>query len=130
MDTNGVIKVADFGLSAKIYTSAYYRQTETNTIVKLPVRWMPPESITDGIFTEKSDIVSEITTAGMQHPSPLIISCDTSISLQWSFGVTCWEVFTGGQIPYSGISPIALLQLLQNGERLSKPINPACSNEM
>ena len=72
MDANGVIKVADFGLSAKIYTSAYYRQTETDTAVKLPVRWMPPESITDGIFTEKSDIVSEITTAGMQHPSPLI----------------------------------------------------------
>ena len=92
MDANGVIKVADFGLSAKIYTSAYYRQTETDTAVKLPVRWMPPESITDGIFTEKSDIVSEITTAGMQHPSPLIISWDTSISI----AVVIWSDMLGG----------------------------------
>jgi len=58
MDINGVIKVADFGLSEDIYTSTYYRQRKTNTTVKLPMRWMPPESITDGIFTEKSDIVS------------------------------------------------------------------------
>ena len=50
--------------------------------------------------------------------------------LQWSYGVTCWEVFTGGQIPYSGISPVALLQLLRNSERLNKPMNPACSDEM
>ena len=58
MDVNGVIKVADFGLSEDIYTSTYYRQRKTDTTAKLPMRWMPPESITDGIFTEKSDIVS------------------------------------------------------------------------
>jgi len=39
-------------------------------------------------------------------------------------------VFTGGQIPYGGISTAALLQFLHNGERLNKPINPACSDEM
>lgn len=50
--------------------------------------------------------------------------------MQWSFGVTSWEVFTGGTIPYGGISPLALLQLLQDGERLSKPRNSACTDEM
>ena len=58
MDVNGVIKVADFGLSEDIYTNTYYRQRKTDTTVKLPMRWMPPESIADGVFTEKSDIVS------------------------------------------------------------------------
>ena len=58
MDANGVIKVGDFGFSEEIYTSNYYRQKKSDTDVKLPVRWMPPESITAGVFTEKSDVVS------------------------------------------------------------------------
>ena len=63
MDVNGVIKVADCGLSEDLYTSTYYRQ-KTDTTVKLPMRWMPPESIRDGIFTEKSDIVSANAAGG------------------------------------------------------------------
>jgi len=65
MDVNGVIKVADFGLSEDIYTSTYYRHRKTDTTVKLPMRWMAPESITDGIFTEKSDIVSANAAGGL-----------------------------------------------------------------
>ena len=58
MDAGGAIKVADFGLSEDIYTSTYYRQKKSDTAVKLPLRWMAPESIEGGIFTEKSDVVS------------------------------------------------------------------------
>jgi len=129
MDASGIIKVADFGLSEDIYTSTYYRQKKGDTAVKLPVKWMPPESIADGIFTEKSDIVNATYQEWrMKH----LVICDTVLQylMQWSFGVTCWEVFTGGHIPYSGVSPVALLQLLCNGERLKKPMNPACSDEM
>ena len=128
MDAGGVIKVADFGLSEDIYTSNYYQQKKTDTKVKLPVKWMPPESIADGIFTEKSDVVS--TTSGMQHARSVSDKCILHFSMQWSFGVTCWEIFTGGQIPYGGIHPVALFQLLHDGERLNKPTNPACSDEM
>ena len=57
-----MIKVADFGLSEDIYARNYFRQTgrveEGETPVKLPVRWMALESLNDGIFTEKSDVVS------------------------------------------------------------------------
>jgi len=60
MDANGAIKVGDFGFSEDIYTSSYYRQKKSDTDVKLPVRWMAPESITVGVFTEKSDIVSAV----------------------------------------------------------------------
>jgi len=49
MDASGIIQVADFGLSEEIYTSTYYQQKKTDTAVKLPVKWMPPESVVDGI---------------------------------------------------------------------------------
>ena len=55
-----MIKVADFGLSEDIYARHYFRQGpegEGGSPVKLPVRWMAIESLNDGIFTEKTDVV-------------------------------------------------------------------------
>ena len=51
-------------------------------------------------------------------------------SLQWSYGVTCWELFTGGKIPYPGVDPVSLPSLLESGHRLDKPKNAACSEKM
>ena len=59
LDFNFVIKIADFGLSENLYTKTYFRQDSSNEAVKLPVKWMPLESLTDGIFSEKSDVVSK-----------------------------------------------------------------------
>ena len=50
--------------------------------------------------------------------------------LQWAFGVTCWEVFNGGKNPYPGMNPYTVAQMIDSGERLQKPINTACSEEM
>ena len=50
--------------------------------------------------------------------------------LQWSFGVTCWEVFNVGRIPYPGVNPFSLIKFLEEGKRLDKPSNAACSDEM
>jgi len=66
MDASGMIKVADFGLSVDVYTSTYYRRRKSDTAVKLPVKWMAPESTIDGIFTEKSDVVSTTNKGEMQ----------------------------------------------------------------
>ena len=65
------------------------------------------------------------------HIEQSYLPCIASIShLQWSYGVTCWELFTGGKIPYPGVDPISLSNHLENGHRLDKPNNAACSEEM
>jgi len=43
----------DFGMARDIYQTDYYRK---DTQGMLPVRWMAPESLQDGIFTSPSDV--------------------------------------------------------------------------
>ena len=54
---NKVIKVADFGLAVNTGAKEYYRLTN-QTDIKLPLMWMAPESLSDYIFSEMSDVVS------------------------------------------------------------------------
>lgn len=46
--------VADFGLSRKIYDSNYYRQKDA---IRVPIKWMAIESLSESIYTTKSDVV-------------------------------------------------------------------------
>ena len=48
------IKIADFGLAKDIYSTEYYRVDKHTT---LPVKWMSIESLLDGYFDEKTDVV-------------------------------------------------------------------------
>ena len=57
IDFSGIIKVADFGLAEDMYASGYFRQDKSGN-VKLPFKWMPLESMQDGLFSQKSDVVS------------------------------------------------------------------------
>ncbi len=58
IDVHFVIKIADFGLSEDVYVKNYFRQGASEGCIKLPVKWMAPESLSDGVFTEKTDVVS------------------------------------------------------------------------
>jgi len=57
LDYEGNIKVSDFGLSEDIYVTGYFRQNKDDP-VKLPFKWMAPESLRDGMFSHKSDVVN------------------------------------------------------------------------
>ena len=57
IDIHFVIKIADFGLSEDVYAKNYFRQSGSDKSIKLPVKWMAPESVSDGVFSEKSDVV-------------------------------------------------------------------------
>ena len=51
-----VVKIGDFGLARDIYKKDrldYYRKEGEGL---LPVRWMAPESLIDGVFTSQSDV--------------------------------------------------------------------------
>ena len=52
-----MIKVADFGLAESMDTTKEYFRQDNDVAIKLPIKWLAPESINDGVFSEKSDVV-------------------------------------------------------------------------
>ncbi|XP_036449497.1 proto-oncogene tyrosine-protein kinase ROS-like [Colossoma macropomum] len=91
-DPDRVVKIGDFGLARDVYKSDYYRKRGEGL---LPVRWMPPESLTDGIFNKHSDV--------------------------WAFGVLLWEIMTLGKQPYPAFSNQEVLHHVNTGGRLPAP---------
>ncbi|NWX24129.1 ROS1 kinase, partial [Aegotheles bennettii] len=89
-----VVKIGDFGLARDIYKNDYYRKRGEGL---LPVRWMAPESLIDGVFTNRSDV--------------------------WAFGVLVWETLTLGQQPYPGFSNTEVFHHVRSGGRLESPNN-------
>ena len=115
LDGNMIAKVADFGLTQDIYVSDYYRVGHNTP---LPVKWLAPEALIDKTFTTQSDIVSTI----------MLFIVIVTVVLQWSFGVTCWEIFTLGLQPYPSVDEFDMVNYLKSGKILDKPI--LCSDKM
>ena len=65
-----MIKVADFGLARFTVEKEYYRPIDRHRA--LPLKWMALESLTDEIFTTKTDVVSR-----------LICPIDPELSMGW-----------------------------------------------
>ncbi|XP_045154458.1 insulin receptor-related protein isoform X2 [Echinops telfairi] len=80
------VKIGDFGMTRNVYETDYYRKGGKGL---LPVRWMAPESLKDGIFTTHSDV--------------------------WSFGVVLWEIVTLAEQPYQGLSNEQVLKFVMDG---------------
>uniref|UniRef100_A0A3B3BMY7 receptor protein-tyrosine kinase n=1 Tax=Oryzias melastigma TaxID=30732 RepID=A0A3B3BMY7_ORYME len=64
-------KIGDFGLARDIDNDSNY---VVRGNVRLPVKWMAPESIFQGMYTTKSDV--------------------------WAYGILLWEIFSLGVTPY------------------------------
>ena len=47
------IMIGDFGLAEDLYSRGQNQQPET----RQPVKWMPPESLKDGVSNERTDMV-------------------------------------------------------------------------
>nr|XP_055074554.1 insulin receptor b [Misgurnus anguillicaudatus] len=88
------VKIGDFGMTRDIYETDYYRKGGKGL---LPVRWMAPESLKDGVFTAHSDC--------------------------WSFGVVLWEINTLAEQPYQGLSNEQVLKFVMDGGYLDRPEN-------
>lgn len=87
------IKLSDFGLARALGLD---KDLYSSRGGKLPVKWMPLESLKTGVFTHKSDV--------------------------WSFGVTVWEILTYGEEPYNGTTTVrGLSEHLEGGTRLHQP---------
>ena len=106
-----VVKVADFGLSETIDPTREYYRLRSESAIKLPLKWLSPESLSDGIFSEKSDVVSIFIILEMKLYYYFS-------KLQWAYGITSWEVFSGGMKPYAGINHSNLHQKLLEGYRM------------
>ena len=71
--TEGLVaKVADFGLSKRLYSSL---DSSVEDGMRLPVKWLAMEILITGKASIKSDI--------------------------WSYGVLVWEIFELGREPYA-----------------------------
>nr|QIS94309.1 insulin receptor 1a [Pyrrhocoris apterus] len=93
------VKIGDFGMTRDIYETEYYRKKSKGL---LPVRWMAPESLKDGVFTSYSDV--------------------------WSYGVVLYEMSTLASQPYQGLSNDQVLRYVIDGGIMEKPEN--CPNKL
>lgn len=55
MDGSYIVKIADFGMSRDVYEKDYYSTEDTKK--PLPIKWMATESLLEGRYTSKSDVV-------------------------------------------------------------------------
>ena len=50
--------------------------------------------------------------------------------MQWAYGVTCWDIFTAGKVPYATVNLSHLMKELNKGYHLEMPANDACDESM
>nr|DBA35950.1 TPA: Insulin-like receptor [Drosophila ananassae]DBA35951.1 TPA: Insulin-like receptor [Drosophila ananassae]DBA35952.1 TPA: Insulin-like receptor [Drosophila ananassae]DBA35953.1 TPA: Insulin-like receptor [Drosophila ananassae] len=88
------VKIGDFGMTRDVYETDYYRKGSKGL---LPVRWMAPESLRDGVYSSASDV--------------------------FSFGVVLWEMATLAAQPYQGLSNEQVLRFVIDGGVMERPEN-------
>ncbi|XP_076027406.1 receptor-type tyrosine-protein kinase FLT3-like [Genypterus blacodes] len=90
---NRLVKIGDFGLARDIDNDSNY---VVRGNVRLPVKWMAPESIFDGLYTMKSDV--------------------------WAYGILLWEIFSLGVTPYPGVKvDTTFYTMIERGFKMECP---------
>ena len=69
---------------------------------QIPIRWSAPEVLCYKKYSQPSDV--------------------------WSFGICLWEIYSNGEEPYIGFSNQEVVNIVQQGHRLSKPVG--CPDSM
>ncbi|XP_061121229.1 receptor-type tyrosine-protein kinase FLT3 isoform X1 [Syngnathus typhle] len=88
-----LVKIGDFGLARDIDNDSNY---VVKGNVRLPVKWMAPESIFQGMYTMKSDV--------------------------WAYGILLWEIFSLGVTPYPGVKvDTRFYSMIQSGFKMECP---------
>jgi len=87
-----LVKISDFGLSRQQAGEDDYYTASAGG--KWPVKWYAPESVYYGKFTTLSDV--------------------------WSFGVTMWEIWNFGELPYGDKTGREVLEGIEKGDRLDR----------
>ena len=87
-----VVKLSDFMLTVRTVNGVCHCVDDAEA---LPVRWMSPEAITTGQFSQASDV--------------------------WAFGVLLWELFSHARQPFSDIDTARVAKHICAGGTLSQP---------
>ncbi|KAM3860707.1 receptor-type tyrosine-protein kinase FLT3-like [Diretmus argenteus] len=88
-----LVKICDFGLARDIDNDSNY---VVRGNVRLPVKWMAPESIFQGMYTMKSDV--------------------------WAYGILLWEIFSLGITPYPGVKvDNSFYSMIERGFKMECP---------
>jgi len=80
-------------LTAAVALPVQYYRKESST--QIPIKWMPPESVQDRLYTEKSDV--------------------------WAFGVLCYEISSLARAPYGQFNNMDAFREVCLGYRLPQP---------
>lgn len=92
---HNICKVADFGLTRVMVGADDYQPRDHQA--RLPIKWLAPEAAHYNRFSTKSDV--------------------------WAFGIVLMEIITRGRVPYPGMSNTEVLEKIQIGYRMPKPID-------